>query len=66
MARKRIINSSIVIFLSILIIGLGLISCFYLFVPGYVEKNILPPLLKKNSIALLHLNVRSIGPGGAE
>lgn len=66
MIRKRAIKISIIIFSAILIIGLGLISCFYLFVPGYVEKDILPPLLKKSGIELSSVNVRNIGFWGAE
>ncbi|MBN1906578.1 MAG: YdbH domain-containing protein [Deltaproteobacteria bacterium] len=66
MIRKRAIKVSIIIFLVILFIGLGVISCFYLFVPGYVEKDILLPLLKKSGVEVTLLNVRAIGPLGTE
>jgi hypothetical protein len=66
MIQKRVIKILIIILSSILILTLGLISCFYFFVPGYVEKEILPSILKDSGIELTHLNVRSIGPLGTE
>jgi hypothetical protein len=66
MFRKQIIILSVKFFSAILIIGLGLISCFYLFVPGYVESTLLPDIMKKSGIELSSVNVRSIGLGGAE
>jgi hypothetical protein len=66
MIRKRILKVSIIIFSAILILGLGLISCFYLFVPGYVESTLLPDIMKKSGIDLSSVNVRGIGLWGTE
>ncbi len=66
MIRKRTIKISLIISSAILILGLVLISCFYLFVPGHVESTLLPDIMKNIGIELSSVNVRSIGLNGAE
>src|SRR5512145_1837631 len=66
MTRKRAIQVSLIIFITLIFLGLSIIISVFLFVPGYVEKEILPSILKDSGIGLTHLNVRALGLLGTE
>ncbi len=66
MTSKRTIIVSLIIFFSLLFTGLAALSCFFLFVPGYIESEILPSISKDTGIEISSLKVRSVGLRGAE
>jgi hypothetical protein len=66
MKYKRTIAVSSLIVGSLLLLCLTLISCFFLFVPRYVESKILPPILKDIGVEMSSVSVRSIGLTGVE
>ena len=66
MTIKRTILVSIIIFFSLLFIGFACLSCLFLFVPQYVESEVIPSIIKDNGLKVSSLKVRSIGLKGAE
>ena len=65
MILKRTIKVSLIVVLSFLFTGLTALSCFFLFIPRYVESEIIPSIAKDNGIEISSLKVRSIGFNGA-
>ena len=66
MTIKRTITASIIIVFSILITAFAALSCLFLFVPQYVESEVIPSIIKDNGLKVSSLEVRSIGLKGAE
>ncbi len=66
MKYKRTITASVITLTSLLLLCVTALSCFFLFVPAYVESDLIPSILKDSGIEVSSLKVRSIGFSGAE
>ncbi len=66
MILKRIISVLIILILSLLLLGMTALACFFIFIPPYLESQLIPDIAQKAGIELTSIQVRSIGIRGAE
>ncbi len=66
MKLKRISIITGIIIFALLFSVVAALSCFYLFIPDYIESHVIPDLKRKNNLNILSMQVRNIGAEGIE
>ena len=66
MILKRIILILTIFVLSLLLLGMTALSCFFIFSPSYLESRLIPEMAEKAGIELSSIQVRNIGFHGVE
>jgi hypothetical protein len=66
MILKRFISILTIFILSLLLLGMTALSCFFIFFPSYLESRLIPEMAEKAGIELSSIQVRNIGFHGIE
>lgn len=66
MTLKRAIFFFLIPAIALVLVAIAALSCFFLFVPQYIESTVIPDIARDNGIYITSLKIRNIGIRGIE